>query len=97
MWARVKGKTENALLALFPRSFMFRPGFIQPVGVKSKASLNRVFYQVTGPLFPLLKRLTPNLVSTNEAIGRAMIAVASGGYPARVLEVRDINRLDAGS
>jgi uncharacterized protein YbjT (DUF2867 family) len=38
MWARVKGRTENALLALpFTAAFMFRPGFIQPVnGVRSK-------------------------------------------------------------
>ena len=32
MWARVKGRTENALLALpFKAAFMFRPAFIQPV------------------------------------------------------------------
>jgi hypothetical protein len=38
MWARVKGKTENALLALsFQAVYMFRPGYIQPVGgVRSK-------------------------------------------------------------
>jgi len=32
MWARVKGKTENALLRLpFKAAYMFRPGAIQPV------------------------------------------------------------------
>jgi len=31
MWARVKGRTENALLALpFKAAYMFRPGLIQP-------------------------------------------------------------------
>lgn len=30
MWARVKGETENALLRLFPRAFMVRPGYIHP-------------------------------------------------------------------
>jgi uncharacterized protein YbjT (DUF2867 family) len=31
MWARVKGATENALLALpFKAAFMFRPGYIHP-------------------------------------------------------------------
>jgi uncharacterized protein YbjT (DUF2867 family) len=37
MWTRVKGRTENALLALpFKAAFMFRPAFIQPVkGVRS--------------------------------------------------------------
>ena len=32
MWARVKGRTENALLALFANAYMFRPGYIQPIG-----------------------------------------------------------------
>ena len=38
MWARVKGKTENALLRLpFTAAFMFRPGYIQPLrGIRSK-------------------------------------------------------------
>ena len=37
MWARVKGRTENALLALFANAYMFRPGYIQPIGdVRSK-------------------------------------------------------------
>src|SRR5215831_15581930 len=32
MWARVKGKTENALCALpFKAVYLFRPGFIQPL------------------------------------------------------------------
>jgi hypothetical protein len=32
MWARVKGKTENALLPMpFKAVFMFRPGYIQPL------------------------------------------------------------------
>ena len=38
MWARVKGRTENALLALpFKAKFMFRPGVIQPMhGITSR-------------------------------------------------------------
>jgi len=38
MWARVKGKTENALLRLpFKATYMFRPGAIQPThGTHSK-------------------------------------------------------------
>ena len=41
MWARVKGKTENALLRLpFKAAYMFRPGFIQSVnGERSKTAL----------------------------------------------------------
>ncbi len=39
MWARVKGRTENALLRLPLEAYMFRPGFIEPMdGIKSKTA-----------------------------------------------------------
>jgi uncharacterized protein YbjT (DUF2867 family) len=94
MWARVKGKTENALLALPLDAYMLRPGFIQPIGgIQSKTRLYRMFYQVTTPLYPLLRRLTPNLVTTSEVVGRAMIRLAFGGYSKRIIETADLNRL----
>jgi uncharacterized protein YbjT (DUF2867 family) len=96
MWARVKGKTENELLRLPLQAYMFRPGYIQPLGgIKSKTRVYRVFYQIMAPIYPVLKRLTPNLVTTNEMVGRAMIEVAIQGYPSRILEVKDINRAGA--
>jgi uncharacterized protein YbjT (DUF2867 family) len=94
MWARVKGRTENALLRLPLEAFMLRPGYIQPMGgIVSKTRVYRVFYQVMAPLYPVLRRLTPNLVTTNEAVGRAMIELAVSGYPKRLIEVKDINVL----
>jgi uncharacterized protein YbjT (DUF2867 family) len=44
MWARVKGKTENALLALpFEAAFMFRPAMIIPMhGILSRTPLYRM-------------------------------------------------------
>jgi uncharacterized protein YbjT (DUF2867 family) len=91
-WARVKGRTENALLALpFKSAYMFRPGFIQPLhGIKSKTKSYRVFYIVLGPLLPALKAIFPRSMTTTEQLGRAMIAVAKHGYPKEVLEMRDI-------
>jgi uncharacterized protein YbjT (DUF2867 family) len=93
MWARVKGKTENALLNLpFKAAYMFRPGIIQPLhGIQSRTSGYRIFYSVTKPLMPILRRLFPQYVATTELLGRAMIRVAQSGYPKRVLETRDIN------
>ena len=42
MWARVKGETEKALLALPFKAVMFRPGFIQPLhGITSRTGLYR--------------------------------------------------------
>lgn len=50
MWARVKGRTENALLALpFAAAYMFRPGYIQPVGgVRSKTAWVQAALTVVG-------------------------------------------------
>jgi uncharacterized protein YbjT (DUF2867 family) len=98
MWARVKGETENALLALPLEAYMFRPGFIRArPGSRSKTPLYRAAYAVLGPLYPLLRRIAPTHVTTVENVGRAMIAVAAGGYSARVLENREINALAEGA
>ncbi|MCX5397716.1 NAD(P)H-binding protein [Streptomyces sp. NBC_00102] len=98
MWARVKGRTENDLLALGMDAHMFRPGYIQPVdGAVSRTPLYRALYAVTGFLFPLLRRAFPRHVTTTEAVGRAMLAVARRpGAGPTVLRNPDINRLAAG-
>ena len=95
MWARVKGQTENALLRLpFKGVYMFRPGLIQPLhGIRSKTTLYRVVYAITGPLLPVLKALLPNQITTTELVGRAMLAVAKRGASKQVLEMADINAL----
>jgi uncharacterized protein YbjT (DUF2867 family) len=92
MWARVKGRTENALLRLhFAAAYMFRPGIIQPLhGVRSKVKFYQVFYALAKPLLPLLRRGFPNHVLSTEEIGRAMLAVVRRGYPKQILESRDI-------
>jgi uncharacterized protein YbjT (DUF2867 family) len=97
MWARVKGKTENAILALpFRAAFMFRPGYIQPVkGVRSKTAWYQAMYNVFGPISALLQRLLPNQITTTANLGRAMIAVAASGYSKRILYPGDINALAA--
>jgi len=95
MWARVKGKTENALMKLpFKARYMFRPGFIQPLhGIRSKTKLYRTFYTITGPVFPVIRALFPRYVTTTEQLGRAMIKVARQGAHKSVLENWDINSI----
>ena len=92
MWARIKGKTENALLRFpFKAAYMFRPAGIQPMhGERSKTALYRITYAVTRPLLPVLRRLFPRYVLTTEEIGRAMIRVARAGWPKKILESSDI-------
>jgi hypothetical protein len=93
-WARVKGRTENALLALPCNAYMFRPAGIRPVdGVVSKTALYRAFYWVTKPLLPLLGPLLPRYLTTTRQMGRAMLAVARHGASQRVLDTADINAL----
>jgi uncharacterized protein YbjT (DUF2867 family) len=93
MWARVKGKTENDLLKLpFKAAYMFRPGAIQPLhGARSKTAWVQAVYTATSPLWSVLRRISPSLVTSTEQMGRAMIHVARQGYPRPVLEMTDIN------
>jgi uncharacterized protein YbjT (DUF2867 family) len=97
MWARVKGKTENALFALpFKAAYMFRPGGIQPLyGAVSKTTSYRIIYTVMGPLLPVLRAIAPSSITTTELVGRAMLNVARHGAPKKILETRDINQLGA--
>jgi uncharacterized protein YbjT (DUF2867 family) len=91
MWARVKGRTENALLRLPLSRYLFRPGFIQPMdGIEPKTPPYRIFYRVLVPFMPLLGRGLPSQVLTAREIGRAMLSVAQQGYGKPVLETRDI-------
>ncbi|MBQ1022385.1 epimerase [Micromonospora sp. D93] len=91
MWARVKGRAENAVMDLLPNGYAARPGFIQPTyGAVSKTRWYRFGYGVTRPLFPVLSRLLPNQVTTTDGIGRAMLRVARQGSPVRVLGNREL-------
>ncbi|MEW1862033.1 NAD(P)H-binding protein [Streptomyces sp. NBC_00669] len=94
-WALVKGRTENALLAMDMRAYMFRPGWIQPLhGERSRTGWYRVMYKATSWLYPVLRRVAPKHVTTTQALGRAMLAVARlDGQGPHVLHSPEINRL----
>ncbi|AKT42066.1 epimerase [Chondromyces crocatus] len=91
MWARVKGETENALLALPFEAYMFRPAFIH--GVRPKQPLFKAIYGGLAPLFPVLQKVLPKYMTTTDHLGRAMLEVARYGAPMRVLENADIDRI----
>jgi len=94
MWARVKGKTENALLALpFRQAFMFRPGYMHPTpGLQNTLK----YYKYITWMYPLLKAIYPKGVSTLADLGQAMLAVTLNGYEKKVLEVVDIKAVAKG-
>jgi uncharacterized protein YbjT (DUF2867 family) len=95
MWARVKGKVENDLLALpLGAAFMFRPGFIQPVrGVVSSTGWYRAIYAAAGWMYPVLSKAFPESLMTSSILGRALLVAAKRGAPKRVLEAADINAM----
>lgn len=95
MWARVKGRAENKLLAMpFRGSYVVRPAAIQPVhGETSRATVTRVAYATLGWMFPLIKAALPKYVTTTERLGRAMLHLAKHGAPKRILESVDIDEL----
>jgi len=95
MWARVKGRTENALQQLpFKAVYLFRPGVIQPLdGIRSQTGSYRMFYLLFRPFFPILRALFPLQILSTRSIGHAMLAVARHGATKAVLEARDIGAI----
>ncbi|WMJ69319.1 oxidoreductase [Stenotrophomonas sp. 24(2023)] len=89
---RIKGEIEQALAALPIRTVVLRPGGVRPVaGTGTAHALLKPFYAVSRPLMAVAETLFPALVVSNEAIGRAMLALArSANAPARV-ECADIH------
>jgi uncharacterized protein YbjT (DUF2867 family) len=96
MWAQVKGRTEAALLALFPSAYMVRLATLRAMnGEISKTRWTRIMYTLFRPLLPLIYKIAPGAVITTEELGRAMIRVAREGAPKQVLENRDLRALGA--
>jgi hypothetical protein len=89
-WARVKGATENALMRLFARSYMFRPGFMKATAGQKNTKSS---YKLIAWLYPIGRALYPAGFCTLQEVGRAMINAVGKGYPKRILDVRDIVKL----
>jgi hypothetical protein len=89
-WARVKGATENALMRLFKRSYMFRPGFMKATPGQRNV---KGYYKWFAWLYPVGRAIYPAGFCTLQEVGQAMINAATTGYPQRILEVKDIVQL----
>ncbi|MCY1486250.1 hypothetical protein D3C87_61260 [compost metagenome] len=88
MWARVKGRTENALLKLpFRGEYNFRPGFMKPF--KEQKNIKAIF-KIIIPIIPIL---FPKKSLTMQQVGQAMIHAVQKGYPKSILEIEDIKEL----
>jgi uncharacterized protein YbjT (DUF2867 family) len=95
-FARYKGEAEKALLAIgFPRVHIFRPGYIYPVTPRTEPTLP---YKILRTLYPVLRRVYPNVGATSEEVARVMVDVGlngAPGHPSPILENRDIRVLAA--
>lgn len=99
MWARVGGKTENALLRIpFKHVHVLRPAVIQPLNnAVSKTDSYRIFYKILSPLLTLGRKLFPSHVLTTEVIGPAMLQIARRGAPVSVLNAAAIYKVACSS
>lgn len=94
---RIKGKTEQALRALPIRTVMLRPGGVRPVaGTGTRHAVLKPLYWGGAPLMKLAGVITPGLVTSNLALGQAMIALAGMSNPPATVECAQINRIAAG-
>jgi len=91
MWARVKGKTENDLIAMnFSKVYCFRPGYMQPTsGLKNTLK----YYAYISWMYPALRMLFPGFVGTLKELGLAMINACYHGFEKNRVEVKDIKLL----
>jgi uncharacterized protein YbjT (DUF2867 family) len=91
MWARVKGKTENALMQLpFRKAYMFRPGYLHPTdGMKNALK----YYTYFKWLYPSLRFIFPRYFCSLKELGLAMIHTLTKGSDKQILEVKDIVEL----
>lgn len=88
MWARVKGRTENALRKLgFRAVYNFRPGFMKPAEGQENI---KWFFKPFIWIFPVV---FPSKSLTLRGMGIAMINAVLKGYPTSTLEIKDIKNL----
>ncbi|WP_198664914.1 NAD-dependent epimerase/dehydratase family protein [Lewinella sp. IMCC34191] len=95
MWARVKGRTEQALLNMgFRDAYMFRLGMLLPERkLPTKTRWIGALYGVLRPLFPLMRRASWSV--SDRQLGLAMIRCALSPQPQKILESSDIGHLGA--
>lgn len=85
MWARVKGKTENALQKVgFKGQYNFRPGYMHPMPGQKKI---KFIFKFFGLFYP---KLFPSQSLTLQQVAQAMITTSTKGYKKSVMEVQDI-------
>lgn len=73
IFARVKGKTENALMQLgLHNLYIARPGGIRPINKNPNAPF---LYKLLLPVFPLMEFLTPHKMINSVQVAKALLKI----------------------
>ena len=93
MWARVKGKTENAASTIAVQGCLHVPARGHCAAPRNPVEDQALPRLLRGPdaTSTGATEIFPKYVTTTEQVGRAMIKIAKQGAPKRVLENLDIN------
>jgi uncharacterized protein YbjT (DUF2867 family) len=88
LFAREKGIAENILLRLgFPKTYIFRPGYIYPVTPRKEPNL---MYRVLRALYKPMSTAFPHIGVPSTTLAGKMVAVGLHGGDRRIYEHRDI-------
>jgi uncharacterized protein YbjT (DUF2867 family) len=91
LFARVKGKTENALLRMnIKKLIIARPGAIRPVHKNKNAPF---VYKLIIPLFPIMQMLTPSKVINSVKLALALLFLLKKNMTKQILENPDLQAL----
>ena len=94
-FARHKGAAEKALLEIgFRRVHLFRPGYIYPVTPRKEPNL---VYTITRFIYPLLRRIYPNIGISSEDLAAAIVHAGlygTGENENPILENKDIRSME---
>jgi uncharacterized protein YbjT (DUF2867 family) len=92
-FARCKGIAEKALANIgFRRLRIFSPGYIYPVTPRKEPN---VTYRLTRALYPVLRRLYPNIGVSSEELAKVMVRAGlddNSPKGIRILENKDIRK-----
>lgn len=84
IFARVKGKAENALLKMsFKKLFIVRPGGIKPIHKNPNTAFSN---KMMIPFFPILELLYPAMVISSVQLAKVIVHIAKNGSEKQLME-----------
>ncbi len=84
IFARVKGKAENALLKMsFKKLFIVRPGGIKPIHKNPNTAFSN---KIMIPFFPILELLYPAMVISSVQLAKVIVHIAKNGSEKQLME-----------